>query len=113
MTDDGGPHLELANGIGVVIGHLLDTLVGEGLRVVMRLCDSLRVIGPAWCEGRIALLFKERAPVVLTGRQEIEAVDEDDGLLPCRIGTVDLLLFLGRQICHSKLLCVGLVNQLD
>src|SRR5260370_37506155 len=111
MADDGGSPVELADGLGVVIGDLLNTLVGKALRVVNRLCDGLRVIGPAWGEGRIAVLFKEGTPRVPTGCEEPEAVYEDHRLLPLLIGAVDLLLFLGRKNCHMVLLWVCQVAQ--
>jgi hypothetical protein len=34
-------------------------------------------------------------------------VDEDDRLLPLRVGAVDLLLFMGREDCHVVLLPLG------
>ncbi len=34
MANNGGPPLELADRVGVVIGDLLDPLVGKDLRVV-------------------------------------------------------------------------------
>src|SRR5262249_11692733 len=74
MSDHGWLPLELADRVGVVIGDLLHALVSKDLRVVSRLCDAFRVIGPARCNGRIALLFKEGAPVVPTGGEEIEVV---------------------------------------
>jgi hypothetical protein len=67
MADDGGLPLELLDGLGIVLRCLLNPLAGKDLRVVIRLCDGLRVIGPARCESRIALLFKERTPGVSTG----------------------------------------------
>jgi hypothetical protein len=80
MADDSRLPLELLDGLSIVIGDLLHALVGKDLRVVSRLCDGIRVIGPARCNGRIALLFEEGTPVVPTGGEEPEAVDEDDRL---------------------------------
>ncbi len=80
MADEGRLLLELADGVGVVIGGLLDALVCKDLRVVMGLCYCLWIIGPAGGEGHIALLFEEGTPVVPTGCEEPEAVDEDDQL---------------------------------
>ena len=67
MADNGGLPLELANGVNVVIGDLLNTLVGKDLRVVIRLCDGVRVIWPARRESGVAMLFEERTPAVPTG----------------------------------------------
>ena len=64
MADDGRLPLELADGVGVVVRNLLDALVGKDFRVVIRLYDSLWIIGPARGERRVALLFEERASVV-------------------------------------------------
>src|SRR6266568_9029461 len=47
MADDGGLPLELADGLGIVLRDLLNPLVGKDLRVGIRVCDGLRVIGPA------------------------------------------------------------------
>src|SRR5437868_8939660 len=98
MANNGGLPLELADGVTVVIRDLLNPLAGKDLRVVIRLCNGLRVIGPAWRERRIALLFKEGTPVVPTRCEEIEAVYKHDRLLPFRVGAVDLLLFMNRKI---------------
>ena len=81
MTDNGGPRLELSDRVGVVIGDLLDPLAGEDLRVILSLCDGLRVIGPTWRERGIAAFFKELAPVVPAAGEEPEAMHEDDRLL--------------------------------
>src|SRR5690242_11583695 len=102
MADNGGLPLELLDGRSIVIRDLLNPLAGKDFRVVFRLCDGLRVIGPARREGRIAVLFKECTPVIPTGCEEIEAMYEDDWLLLCRVGAVDLLLFMGRQNCHFE-----------
>src|SRR5436305_2073236 len=67
MANNGRPRLELADRVGVVISDLLYPLAGKDLRVVIRLCDGLRVIGPARCESRVALLFKECTPAIPTG----------------------------------------------
>src|SRR6266581_9251001 len=104
MADDGGLGLELADGVNVVIGDLLDALVGKDLRVVLGLLDGVRVIGPARRERGVALLFEQLAPVVPAAREEPEAVYEHNRLLPLRVGAVDLLLFMGRENCHSVLL---------
>src|SRR6266851_1940157 len=101
-----GLPLELADGVNVVIGDLLEPLVGKDLRVVIRLLDGLRVIGPARGERGVALLFEQCTPAVPTGCEEPEAVHEHDRLLPFRVGAVDLLLFMGREKCHSVLLVV-------
>src|SRR5205085_8444580 len=99
MADNSRLPLKLADSITVVIGDLLNPLAGKDLRVVMCLYNGLRVIGPARREGRIALLFKERAPVVPTGCEEIETMHED-GRLPARaVGTVDFLLLMVRENC--------------
>jgi len=107
MADDGGLPLELADGVDVVIRGLLDALVGKDLRVVLGLLDGVRVIGPAWRERGVALLFEQLAPAVPAAREEPQAVDEHDRLLPLRVGAVDLLLFMDRENCHVMLLWVG------
>src|SRR6266571_3917209 len=106
MADDGGLRLELADGVDVVIGDLLDALVSEDLRVLLGLLNGVRVIGPARCERRVAPLFEQLAPVVPTAGEEPEAMYEHDRLLPLRVGAVNLLLFMGRKICHVVLLWV-------
>src|SRR5207244_13136052 len=98
MANNGWLRLELADGVGVVIGDLLEALVGKDLRVVSRLCDGLRVIGPARGEGRVALLFKECTPVIPTGCEEPEAMHEHDRLLPFRVGAASRLPFMTRNI---------------
>src|SRR6266702_8830101 len=109
MADDGGLRLELADGVNVVIRYLLDSLVGSDLRVLLGLLDGVRVIWPARRECGVAPLFKQLAPVVPTTGEEPEAMYEHDRLLPPRVGAVDLLLFMNRQICHIVLLwmCMG------
>src|SRR5438045_2552231 len=104
MANNGGLPLELADGVTIVIRDLLNSLAGKDLRIVIRLCNGLRVVGPAQCERRIVLLFKECAPVVPTRCKEIEAVYKHDRLLPFRVCVVDLLLFMNRKICHFVLL---------
>src|SRR5215472_5286026 len=102
MADDSRLPLELADRVRVVLGDLLHALVGKDLRIFIRLGDGLRVIGPAWGERGVALPFKEGTPVVPTGSEEIEAVDEHDRLLPRRVCAIDLLLFMGRENCHVE-----------
>src|SRR6266571_3262112 len=111
MADNGGLRLELADGVNVVIRDLLDALVGEDLRIFLGLLDGVRVIGPARRERRVALLFEKRAPVVPAAREEPQAVDEHDRLLPLRVGVVDFLLFMDRENCHLVLLWVCLLGQ--
>src|SRR6266702_3487957 len=106
MADDGGLRLELADGVDVVIGNLLDALVGEDLRVLLGLLNGVRVIGPARCESRVALLFEQLAPVVPAAGEEPEAMDEHDRLHSRVVGAVDLLLFMDRENCHIVLLWV-------
>jgi hypothetical protein len=59
-----------------VLRYLLNPLVGKNLRVVIGVCDGLRVVGPARCERRIAMLLEQCTPVGTTGCEEIEAVAE-------------------------------------
>ena len=106
MADDGRLRLELADGVNVVIGDLLDPLVGKDFRVLLGLLDGVRVIGPARRECGVALLFEQCTPVVPTAGEEPEAVDKHNRLLPRRVGAVDLLLFMGRKNCHVILLLV-------
>src|SRR5437588_8927785 len=114
MADDGGLPLELMDGVDIVVRHLLDALVGKDLRVLFCLLNGVRVIGPARRESRVALLLEQPTPALPTAGEEPEAVDEHDRLLPLRVGAVDLLLFMGRENCHSVLLwCVGWVNRSD
>src|SRR5260370_34519583 len=111
MANNGGLPLELADRVGVVIGDLLNPLAGKDLRVVIRLCDGLRVIWPAGRERRVALLFEERAPVAPTAGEAPQAVDEHDRLLPLRVGAVDFLLFMVCENCHLVLLWVCRLGQ--
>src|SRR6266566_2277611 len=109
MADDGGLRLELVDGIDIVIRDLLDALVGEDLRVLLGLLNAVRIIRPARRECGVAPLFEQLAPVVPTAGEEPEAMYEHDRLLSLRVGAVDLLLFMNRQICHVVLLwvCMG------
>src|SRR5947209_1909634 len=100
MADQVWPPLELSKSVEIVLRDLPNPLVGEDLRVLIGRLDSVRVIGPAWGERRVALLFKEGTPAVPTRREEPEAMHEHDGLLPLRVGSVDFLLFMGCEICH-------------
>src|SRR2546429_10023130 len=111
MADDGALPPELADGVNVVIRYLLDALVGKGLRVFLCLLNGVRVIWPTRREGRVALLFEERAPVVPTAGEEPQAVDEHDRLLPLRVGAVDFLLFMVGENCHLVLLWVCRLGQ--
>src|SRR5260370_17122155 len=104
MANNGGLPLELADRVGVVIGDLLNPLAGKDLRVVMRLCDGLRVIWPAGRERGVALLFEERAPVVPTAGEQPQAVDEHDRLLPLPVVPVDFLLSIVFHTSHFVLL---------
>src|SRR2546421_6629348 len=109
MADDSGHRLELADGVNVVIRDLLDALVGKDLRIFLGLLNGVRVIGPARCDRRVALLFEQLAPVVPTAGEEPQAVDEHDRLLTLRVGVVDFLLFMVCENCHLVLLwvCLG------
>src|SRR5438067_10721546 len=111
MADDGGLRLELADGVNVVIRDLFDALVGKDLRVVLCLLNGVRVIWPARREGRVALLFEQRAPAVPTAGEEPEAVYEHDRLHSRGVGAVDLLLFMDRENCHIVLLWVCRLGQ--
>jgi pimeloyl-ACP methyl ester carboxylesterase len=106
MADDGRLGLELADGVDVVIGDLLDPLVGKDLRIAFGLLNGVRVIGPAWGQRGVALLFEQRAPVIPTACEKPQAVHEHDRLPSRGVGAVDLLLFMGRKICHFVLLSV-------
>src|SRR5260370_37938447 len=115
MADDSRLSLERAGGVNVVIGDLLEPLVGKDLRVLLGRLNGLRLIGPARREGRVALLFEQRTPAVPTGCEEPEAVHEDDRLQSRGVGAVGLLLFMGRKNCHVSYSfgCVGWVNRSD
>src|SRR5713226_7179162 len=102
MADDGGLRLELADGVDVAIRDLLNPLVGKDLRVLLGLLHGVRVIGPAWSECCVALLFEQLAPAVPTAGEEPEAVYEHDRLLPLRVGAVNLLLFMVCENCHGN-----------
>src|SRR5205823_6544288 len=95
-ADDGGLPLELADGVDIVLRHLLDALVGKDLRVLLGRLNGFRVIWPAGRERGVALLFEERAPVVPTAGEEPEAVDEHDRLLPLRGAHPTSISILGR-----------------
>src|SRR6266567_3952167 len=110
MADDGRFPLELADGVDIVLRHLLDALVGEDLRIAIGRLDGLRVIGPHRRERCVALLFKQRTPAVPTAGEEPEAVDEHDRLQSRGVGTVDFLLFMGRKNYHILLLWVCLLG---
>src|SRR6266704_2301051 len=111
MADDGRFPLELADGVDIVLRHLLDALVGEDLRIAIGRLDGLRVIGPHRRERCVALLFKQRTPAVPTAGEEPEAVDEHDRLQSRGVGAVDFLLFMVREICHVILLWVCRLGQ--
>ncbi len=83
MADDGGLRLELADGVDVVIGDLLDALVGEDLRVVLGLLNGVRVIGPAWRERGVALLFKEARQLSQLLERSQRPWTKTTGCLPC------------------------------
>ncbi len=100
MADDGGLGLELADGANIVIRYLLDMLVGKDLRVVLCLLNGFRIIWPARRERGVALRFEQRAPAVPTAGKEPQAVYKHDGLQPRVVGSIDLLLFMGRERCH-------------
>src|SRR5690348_9507305 len=96
--------IELADGVSVVLCDLLDPFVGKDLWVILRLGHGFWVIGPAWRERGIAFFFEERAPVIPAGGEEIEAVDEHDGLQSRGVGALDVLLFTSGKIGHGMLL---------
>src|SRR5262249_14642807 len=107
MSENGWLPRELADGVNVMIRDLLDALVGKDLWVLLGLLDGLRIIGPAWREGGVALLFKQRAPAVPTVREEPEAMHKHDRWQPRIVGAGDLLLLMGVERGHVLLLCEG------
>src|SRR5439155_15956005 len=76
-------------------------LVGEDLRVLPRLRDCLRIIGPTRRERRVASLVKGRAPAVPAARQQPQTVDEDDRRASRGIRRVNLLCFMPGDCCHD------------
>ena len=62
----GGATLQLRDQVSKMIGHLLDRLVGEGLRVGLGVLHRLRVIRPSRGERRIARLPEQRRPSIPT-----------------------------------------------
>ena len=96
VPDDRRLALQPADHRGEVVGDLSDGLVGEDLGVGVGLLDRVGVVGPAGRERRVAGLLEDRRPAVPAAGQQPEAVDEDDGLQPGLVGTIDLLgLVLG------------------
>src|SRR5215472_7964846 len=95
MTYDGRLDRQPSNGGEEVIGDLPDLLVGEDLRICVRLVDGLGVAGPAGREGGIAALLEELPPAVPTAGEEPEAVHEHDRLPPRGVRAIDVLLLVG------------------
>jgi hypothetical protein len=91
VADHGRLAAELADDTRVVIGHLADGLVGEGLGVGDGLFDRVRVIRPARAHRRVAGLGEVLGPAIPAAGQQPEPVDEYDGRASARVGLLDLL----------------------
>jgi len=61
-----------------VVRDLPDRLVGEDLRVLIRLLDGAGVIGPRRGERHIAGILEDGGPPVPAAGQQPQAVDEHD-----------------------------------
>src|SRR5258706_14837827 len=100
MADNGWLRLEFADSVNIVIRHLPDPLVGKDLRVVLCLLNGFRVIGLTWRNRGVALPLEKLAPGVPTAREEPQAMYEHYRLQPGAVGTIDVLLFMGRKGCR-------------
>jgi len=83
-----------------VVGDLADALVGEDLRVRLRLLDGLRIIGPARRDGDEAGLLEQRGPAVPAARQEPQPVDEDDRNASGTVRLLDLRRLVVAEHCR-------------
>ena len=111
MADHDRLAVELADHLGVVVGHLADRLVREDLRVCVRLLDGVGIVGPAgqqWCVPR---LLEHLGPALPAARQQPETVDEDDRGAAGRVAVGDLRFAdEGLDRGHTNLLGAGWQN---
>jgi hypothetical protein len=73
----GGLLLELADHVGRVAGNLLQRLVGEDVRVRLRLFNRFGIVWPVRRQRRVTGLLEDVRPVGPAARQQPKAVDED------------------------------------
>ena len=104
MADDGWLLVELLDHAVEMVGDVLDRLAREHARVRLCLRDGLGIVWPARSERRVAGLLEERLPAVPAARQQPQSVDENDRRAPRRVGVVDLLLFVLREVRHEPAL---------
>src|SRR5258707_791067 len=96
MTDEGRLLVESTDDLLEVVRDLADGLVREDLGMRVCLGHSLGIVRPAGSECGIAGLLEDHRPAIPTAGQQPEAMNEDYGLSPGRIGIFDLLhLMLG------------------
>jgi len=101
----GGLLLELADHVGRVVGNLLQRLVGEDVRVRLRLFNRFRIVWPVRRQRRVTGLLDEVRPVRPAARQHAETVDEDDRVVP-DVFRLDLPALPHRNGRHAELLSV-------
>jgi hypothetical protein len=80
MPHDDGLDLGGADELGIVIDHLRDAHVVEGIWVVPGGGHSGAVAGPARGGGAVAAAFEQLDPGRPGGGMNPQAVDEDDGV---------------------------------
>ena len=90
MADHDRLAVELADHLGVVVGHLADRLVREDLRVCVRLLDGVGIVGPAGQQRCVPRLLEHLGPALPAARQQPETVDEDDRGAAGRVAVGDL-----------------------
>src|SRR5437899_10702457 len=91
MPDHGRLSLQLADNVGVMVGHLCNRLMGEDLRMRLRLLDRRRIIRPSRRQGRVAGLREDGGPAVPTAWQQPEAMDKYHGCASARVRLSDLV----------------------
>jgi hypothetical protein len=90
VADDGRPLGQPADDRGDVVGDLADGLAREHLGMLPGLLDGVRVVRPPGGQRRVAGLLEQRRPAVPAGRQQEEAVHEDNRGEPGGVRVVNL-----------------------
>jgi len=70
--------VETIDDLAVVLGDLVDAVVGDAVRIFPSGSDGVRVAGPAWRDRLIARLGEQFLPGLPRRRVQPQAMDEDD-----------------------------------
>jgi hypothetical protein len=79
VSEEDGPRRQLLDDLRVVAGDLIDTAVGQCVRVRAGRFDGVRVAGPAGRDWLVAGIAEQLYPGCPLSGVEPQTVDEDDG----------------------------------